>query len=355
MSTDESEALRIIRSRQRREWRETLERDYQQVARRLEGSYRRLVVARLRPETERLTREIVQIVNSGGRPTRLQILDALRVTEILDRVEVDLRGFAGSVQTDARRLQSRAVQQGLGDVFQAALVGGDTRTAGDLAVGAWLRPDPEALVRLIGYVDDPAAIARYERFGTYGSTNLADTILGLTAQGLGPVEIAQRMEQWYNVPFSWAENHLRTVQIYSYRKAQHETARQNEAVLIGWIWSAALDVRTCMSCVSQHGTFHELSEDLNDHHRGRCGPEWVTRGSTWHLEIEQGPDWFARQDATMQREMMGPGLFEAYRAGRFDWDQVSQHYHDDIFGDMIRQASNRSMGIGRGGLPVRNR
>ena len=105
------------------------------------------------------------------------------------------------------------------------------------------------------------------------------------------------------------------------------------------MWRAALDLRTCMSCVRQHGSIHPTSEMLRDHHRGRCGPVPIVRGATWQYDVEGGEDWFNRQPASVQRRMMGPGMYSAWRRNEFAFTDLSRPYTDDVYGEMLRAAT----------------
>ena len=114
----------------------------------------------------------------------------------------------------------------------------------------------------------------------------------------------------------------RTETIDAYRtgaKAHHEA---NSDVLQGWVWLANLSARTCPSCVAMHGTEHALDEPGPlDHPQGRCSrmplvkPELVPGAPT--PTIESGSEWLARQPEGVQRSVLGPRRFEAWKAGGY--------------------------------------
>jgi hypothetical protein len=327
----------------RQDWRAALERDYQAVSARLQAAYqttqRQLAPARDALVTA-LEQEAQRRAIQGRTLTAADVEGLSQYQQLLLRVEAELDGFARLAERAASDLAGQAIARGLDDA--AALV---QRQAG-LYTG-WLRPDPAALERLIGYVDSGAFRAGWARFGANAATNVADTILAYTAQGKGPRAIARALSRQIGVPFSWADNSVRTVQNWSYRGAAHAAYAANPRVVEGWLWRAALDTRTCLSCVAMHGTRHTNDEILNDHWRGRCTPVPIVVGTTWADNVETGPAWFARQDAATQRDMMGPGLFEAWRHGRADFRDFSRRTHSDVYGTMLRQASNWELGIGR--------
>ena len=114
----------------------------------------------------------------------------------------------------------------------------------------------------------------------------------------------------------------RTETIDAYRagaKAHHEA---NSDVLAGWVWLANLSARTCPSCVAMHGTEHDLDEPGPlDHQQGRCSrmplvkPELVPGAPT--PTIESGAEWLERQPEGVQRSVLGPRRFEAWRDGAY--------------------------------------
>lgn len=329
--------LDFIRGRQ--DWRARLERDYQAVSTRLQSAYRR-TLAPLQAQLDTLTAEI----GAAEGLTAEEVRGLRTYRDLLRRIETEMQGFAAITRNEMGDLQGGAVQLGLDSAFDLAsgqLNAGQAR----VIAGAWLRPDPAALQALIDYADGAALRDRMATFGANAAQNFADTMLSLVAQGRNPRAIGRTMATWFNLPYAWADNQARTLQLYSYRAANHATYRANERILDGWLWRAALDARTCMSCVSQHGSIHPVSNTLNDHHRGRCAPIPIVKGTTWAASVESGEAWFARQSPAMQRQMMGPGLFAAYQRGQVNFSDLSQPYQDGVYGTMLRQASLRDLGL----------
>lgn len=104
-----------------------------------------------------------------------------------------------------------------------------------------------------------------------------------------------------------------------------------------------LVVHNCMSCLNMHGSFHPVTESLNDHHNGRCvAIPNVKQAKAFGLpqpEIEPGQQWFERQSEAFQRERMGPGMFDAWKAGKFDFRDLSVPYDDPVYGEMLREST----------------
>lgn len=320
----------------REDWRERLTADYEDTATRLQQAYGR-TLPRLQNERDLLIGRLRELAANDDALTVRRMRGLAEYQSLAERIQIEMNGFAAIAQNEAASLSQNAVQMGLlsAEDMTAASAGQGRQ----LVMGMWNRPDPAALQRLVGYVDSDAYRAKWAAFGENAGRSFADVVLAGVAQGLNPNATARLISNWMNVPLAWAANSVRTVQLYSYRKSAHETYRANSDIIIGWVWGASLDPRACLSCISKHGTFHTLDEELNDHHAGRCAEIPVVRGTNWTAEMQSGVSWFQEQPPATQRQMMGKGMYEAYVAGKIDLANVSVEYHNDVYGTMLRAAN----------------
>ena len=146
------------------------------------------------------------------------------------------------------------------------------------------------------------------------------------AAGRNPRDTARLMvadvQDTFDGGLARAQVIARTETIDAYRagaKAHHEA---NSDVLAGWVWLAKLSVHNCPSCVAMHGSVHDLDEPGPlDHPQGRCArmplvkPELVPGAPA--PTIESGPEWLARQPEGVQRSVLGPRRYEAWKAGGY--------------------------------------
>lgn len=312
-----------------------LERDYQASAQRLQDAYRRALPP-IRASANDLLAEIERIEAATGEAVR-DVTGLNAYGRLTRQIEAELQDFAVIARDESARL----AENGLGMGVNAALDAVGAQSG--IAARVWMRPDPAALERLISTVNSDAMRANIARFGANAADDFAALMTTLTAQGKGGRFIARAVAGWTNVPLAWADNMARTTQNVSYRGANHAAMKANERLLDGWLWRAALDVRTCMSCISQHGRLHPVDEALNDHHRGRCAPVPVVRGSTWTQAVETGEAWYGRLPQGTQRRIAGDLLYTALREGDAGWSDLSKPYQDDVFGEMLRAASVREL------------
>jgi len=95
--------------------------------------------------------------------------------------------------------------------------------------------------------------------------------------------------------------------------------------------------------VAQHGTLHDLSETLNDHHNGRCAMLPAVKGFDSPLNGFTGEQWFAQLPANQQQAMLGPGKYTAWKAGQFEFSALSGMRVDPVYGPMRVEETLQSL------------
>jgi len=63
------------------------------------------------------------------------------------------------------------------------------------------------------------------------------------------------------------------------------------------------------------------------------------------FQRELGRDWFERQDEGTQRRMMGPGLYDAWKAGTVKLEDMPKRVEDRTWGNSWQVSSLRELGI----------
>ena len=220
----------------------------------------------------------------------------------------------------------------------------------------WIVPD--ALDIASAFVNSPEWIAKMEGWGEGYAELTKDTILSGIANGVGPNATAAKLRQLaQDLPLSAAENLTRTLQLTSYREAELAMEVVNSEFLEYKIRIAALDDRTCLACVSLHGTRLEIGERVDDHYRGRCTAFYVVKGGPRFPDVMQsdsipgernfvpwqsGEDWFNGLSPERQAQQASfqstPAKFRAFKSGTPLSDFVEEHF-DDVFGRQIVEDS----------------
>ena len=172
------------------------------------------------------------------------------------------------------------------------------------------------------------------------------------ALGQNPRKVARAMRDAGGLPLARALTIARTETLGVYREATRQTFAANSDVLTGWEWHSALDKRTCPVCWSMHGTMHRPDESLDSHPSCRCAMLPVSK--TWkelgfegvpetRVTLEKGEDIFARQSEALQRAVLGPGKFTAYKEGRLTLRDTVMKTRSTKWGPGRRERSLRSI------------
>lgn len=221
--------------------------------------------------------------------------------------------------------------------------------------GIWTRVVPDQVYQAYGMFGPEGAIhdMLVARFGDDVANHAKNTLLTGFIAGKNPRQIASHLNTATGHGLDWAMTTARTANLWAYRSASQLNYLRNAAVVKGWIWYAQLDDRVCLSCIAQHGSFHPNSEILADHHRGRCTPLPVTRtyaelgfdvGDAFNpLAVQSGEEWFNTLDPGVQRQMLGPSKYKAWKDGAFDFGQLSGVRSDQIYGPMRVEESLKGM------------
>jgi len=252
---------------------------------------------------------------------------------LMSNSEEALKEFSSYLGVDMRNEMEKMAALGQSDAFLLLL------SQGEVLRGVLNKGANEAQLRaLINYLDYGKPLyKRLQQYGQYNAEYISKMILDGVKGGYNPVTIGRSIRDAFGMGLTDAMRMMRTVQIYSYRDASHLNYQNNHDVVTGWIWYAKLDGLTCLSCLSMHGTFHSVDETLNDHHNGRCVPVPVTRLSDPFIKDGEGKSWFESQSEAMQKQMMGAGKYDAWKADKFDFSQLSKETDNDVFGKMRQE------------------
>lgn len=274
-----------------------------------------------------------------------QIRNLRRLVALREQAQGRLQDFAQSAASSVRESAEREVARGLGDSETVVRRYFTTTEGRRLFNATFSRLGAAQVETLLGFLGpaSPLTQSLRTRLGPAVADRLMRKLVDGLALGRNPNDIARLARNELGVGLTWALTTVRSANLWAYRNASSANYRANRDVVSGWIWWAELGPRTCMSCISQHGTEHELSEELRDHHRGRCTPiPLVPLAQQFGLsmpDVQSGETWFRRQSEARQVAMMGPGKWQAWQAGAFDFAQLSAPYSDPIYGIMRREAT----------------
>ena len=167
------------------------------------------------------------------------------------------------------------------------------------------------------------------------TAGIVRSVIGTRAQG--------GLDGVLNIPRRDAERVVRTAVQTVTNAARSETYKENSDIVKHEIWSAFFDVKTCQVCANLHGTIIVGNRVPPEHPLCRCVTEPVLKSFNemgWNLsdppelsraakqyddagkamvvmipETTTFAQWFAKQPASIQREWLGPRVYERYRKG----------------------------------------
>lgn len=247
------------------------------------------------------------------------------------------------VQTAGVTVSGTATRQlalpGVGDEQVRLLVGRD-----------WASPDPEAVNRLVQYVDIPAWADELAKYGSGIVQTVNNQALFGFAQGWSSMRAAREIRNaTENLPGHVANTLMRTLYMQSYRTGTAIHQNANVQIIKRVIRVESLDSRICAACVYRHGEVvwdslrnaGEAIQPIDEHHQGRGTTVSDVLGS---LNVPRGEDWFGTLSAERQREIMrNDSAFRAWQAGAVQLKDFVKPYTDPVFGEMMRQASLKDM------------
>lgn len=174
-----------------------------------------------------------------------------------------------------------------------------------------------------------------------------DLLLGV-AIGEHPSKVARRLRDSLRITNSRANLIARTEQLRAYREGTRQYYQNNKHVVETWIWSASFSPRTCAACWALHGQEFDTDTPMTPHPACRCS--MVPKTRTWaelgfpnvtesRPQITSGEDAFARQPASVQRAVLGPKAFDAYKKGDVALADFIHVDHSREWGTTYRRGS----------------
>ena len=268
--------------------------------------------------------------------TTAEVLNSPLYKALQEEYEAEMQDYSSWLATELRAEVTRSGEAGLiaGITLLAAVTGESTSALTQVGFNA--------LDALNVYLaNDGALMQRIRGAAGFGVDTIKQIIINGVGLGRNSAKIANEiLERGFGVGLTDALRWTRTLQNYSYRWANLASYEANG--ITSWIWWAKLDDRTCASCISLHGQIFPISDGVaNDHHNGRCAMLPYVEGMT--VNVNAGREWFDSQSEAVQKDILGVGKWEAYKAGKFTFDKLSTTYNDGVFGIMRREATLKEL------------
>lgn len=327
------------------------------------GRYMKQVVAIDKAAIKRLTDSYLrsyQLIQADARalieqamaqgvmtPAAIMKLDSYKrvmadVRAELNRYGVVVDDVVSTAQAESVGAGARAGEQMILDMFPASA---------QASISAVLQRMPkEAVTAMVGELQEqsPLASITLARWGDVAAKQVGEQLVKGLVTGVGSRktvrEILRALDPALGMPLSKALTIARTETNRAFRYATRGTYESNPHIVQGWTWCAAINNEPCLACLAMHGTHHDMSESLDDHPNGRCtmAPDVVSfadlgiKGVPEVVgDIPTGQEVFDNLSEAQQRAIMGADRYDAYQAGKFQFQDMAQTVHSDSWGDSV--------------------
>lgn len=268
-------------------------------------------------------RALTLAIDDLEEPTQAEIKKLPEYKELIRRSKIELDRFTIYLGTAIAAGALSSISLGLG--HSRELISAATGK-GFEGVGS------SSMKYLLNYLkEDGPLYARLQELTGNTVGGVVQSIMDGVGSGWNPTKIADAIQDSFGGGLTDALRNTRTVQLWSYR----DSARANymaSDVVTGWVWFAELDERTCEACIAEHGTIHDLDEQLDGHYNCRCVPIPYVEGMS--ADVGTGEDWFNSKSEEEQREILGPNKYDALKGGAFQFSDLAQKVPNDIYGQM---------------------
>lgn len=278
-----------------------------------------------------------------------QLAKLQRYVRLLAQAQAEIERFTGKVATPIiDQLLADSAYAGLQNslaLIDAAISSG----GGDVIDFTFDRLGIEAVQNIVAIAGagQPLGdlLAAAYPLAANGITN--ELIYG-TAIGRNPRETARAI---IKSGLAQGLNHIllvsRDQQVRNYREATRRQYVQNG--IMAYRRLAAKQSRTCFACLALDGTIWPSEELMPLHPQDRCAMLGIIPGLD-PIPTESGEAWFNRQSAEVQKQMMGPGKYAAWKAGKFDFNQLVTVKPNATWGPSAQVTSLKDLLRGRGGF-----
>jgi len=314
---------------------------------------------RLLPQIEALQRDIEASVS----PKAWKRYKLARLKTLRKQIEYEVGNYAVFAEQEINIGARQAIEMAGKEariLTQAALPG--VKPLDAQIMQSWNRLPTESVETLLGFMAEKSPLRQsMAHLGVGVADKVEKHLIEGIALGYNPRKVAAIIREDLGEGLAWSLRTARTTQLNAYREAQRANFIANDHVVKGWTWRCARGDLTCLSCIAMDGTKHSLEERLNDHWNGRCFKEPETK-TYRELGIdaddppspvtEDAKSWFGKQPEATQRKMMGNAKFDAWKAGKFDLNDLTKTSTDRVWGDMRVGTPLKDLVIGESGGAV---
>ena len=284
--------------------------------------------------------EVRRMLESEGRDALSRAYIRSRLGNLFSQVEDELGKYSAFVETSIDANIDDMLTLGTRHALEMM------RLSGQGVVGInFGQLSPQQINTMIGFLAPGSPLReRIGQMAGHFSGAVQDTLVEAIALGYNPYKtgglIAPYLENvlaastgGFAQVLATAITTARTAQLWTYREATRDNFQANSDVVPGWQWYASEDELVCPACLSLHGSIHPLDEPLEGHHNCRCAMLPILGGETMIPETA-GRDYYDSLSDSEQRDLLGPGMYDALNNGQIEFSDLHQPVENDVYGTM---------------------
>lgn len=303
----------------------------------------------IRQQLEQLQREIRQAREAGEEVNAGWLFRQERLQRLQAQAEERVAAWVPHANEAIRTAQEQAVNAALGHTANLTQLAFANTPAEALAAVNFARLNAGAVQDLVGFASNGSPLRTLlDKLPASAGASVEKRLVAAVATSQNPRVTASLIREDLGGDLTRAQRIARTETFRAYRESSRRSYAANEQLYTGWVWVAALQARTCAACLAMHGTLHPFTETLNGHVNCRCTmlPRRKSLAELGYpgipdsrLELETGPEWFARQPVEMQARILGAKGQAAYAAGDVTLEDFVGVHHSAEWGSQRYERS----------------
>ncbi len=318
------------------ELEKAIARHRRRLIEREEAAVRELLLAYEKIETDlrisiaALQRKISIAKEAGEEISPAWFLKERRLQTIVDQVKRQIEIFGQTATAVTTREQRAAIRLAASQTDEIVRI----ITKNTAGIGTLL--DPRVVETAVGMMGDGSPILSYyrEQLAPKVAEAIRAEVIKAAAAGTDFRTIGKRLMQTGDITRQRALAVARTEVNRVRREATRQRYQDNSDIINGWEWVASKSARTCPTCLALDGTIFKLEEPFPQHVNCRCTISPIIIGVD-RPGRELGAEWFDKQSAAVQADVLGKSGALAYSAGDVELKDYVGWRNDKRFGKSV--------------------
>lgn len=216
----------------------------------------------------------------------------------------------------------------------------DKPGAATQVMARWHDVPEDAVTAIIGASNTGVMMDLFQSVAKQGVKDIDKVMTRGVITGKPIAQVTKDFHDKMNGTVARAATIVRTETLRAYREGTRQSYERNSDIVKGWAWRCARTTRCCSVCWAMDGQRFATNAMMHTHVNCRCfmvpvTPTWAELGFTG---IKEAPApvpaglAFSKLSAADQRRILGPGKYEAYKAGDIKLSDLAGYNVDPRWG-----------------------